>query len=159
MRYLATILIISGALVSFGQKEKSKRDQTINTIIGKWIYSDGYIKGDKAVKFDSNPLLDSISFNSDMTFSYSYESRELGKLRVTGIWEIDSKGTVIKFMNRVAKPSVPGTALDFNRKFKLIGLTKLRMEEEIEIAPHPNPHEQVGKVGQETMVLNYTRTK
>lgn len=160
MKYLTILIMISGSLFCYGQnKALKKREELITKIIGNWTFSDGYVKGDKSVEIDSNPILDSITFNPDMTFKYSCEYKERGKLKVTGIWDIDSNGTTIKFMNRVASPTVPGAALDFNRKFKLIGSTKLRIEEEFELVPHPNPDQQVGKAGREIMILNYTKTE
>ncbi len=33
------------------------------------------------------------------------------------------------------------------------------MEEEFEFVPQPNPDQQVGKVGGETMILNYKKTE
>jgi len=160
MRYLTTTLIILVSLNCYGQNEgQTKRDRIINLIVGNWTFSDGYEKGNRDVKVDNYPLLDSVTFNSDMTFKYIVEDSEYGKLRVTGTWDIDSKGKNIKFMNRLAHPPIPWTAVDFSRKFKLIGTTKLSIEEEFEIIPNPNPDQQVGKLGREIMILNYIRTQ
>jgi hypothetical protein len=160
MKYLVILIMISGSLFCNGQsKGFKKREELIGKVIGSWTYIDGHVKGDKSVEFDSNPTLDSITFNPDMTFQYSCEYKELGKLRVTGIWDIDPTGTIIKFMDRMALPTVPGTALDFSRKFKLIGSNKLRMEEEIELVPHPIPDQQVGKIGREIVIQNYIKTE
>ena len=160
MRYLTTSLAIFVSLVCFGQNEAlSKRDRTINSIVGAWVFDNGYEKGDKSVKIHSYPLFDSITFNSDMTFRYICKDSEHGKLQVSGNWDIDPKGKTIKIMNRMARPAITGTAADFQRKFKLSGTTELSIEEEFEIIPHPNPDQQVKKVGRETVILNYIRTK
>ncbi len=119
MKFSLTIILVSGVLFCFGQNQGlEKRNELINKLVGSWTFTDGYTKGDKSVTIDSNPTLDSIIFNSDMTFRYSCEYKDLGKLNVTGTWDIDPKGTTLKFMNRVSSPTVPGTALDFIRKFR-----------------------------------------
>lgn len=137
----------------------SRRDQVIHLIVGDWAFNGGYEKGNKKLTIERNPLLESITFNSNMTFKYVCQDSEYGKLQVTGNWDIGPKASTIKFMNRSTNPSTPITAIDFERRLRLVELNKFSIEDEFELVPHPDPAKQVGKVGRVKVIYNYVRTK
>jgi hypothetical protein len=156
---VAMTLIILGSAICYGQNARTKRERVINSIVGNWTFKDGYDKVNKDVEVDIWPLLDSITFNSDMTFEYKCQDTKYGNLRVTGTWDIDSTGEEIKFMNRISYPRTPENAIDFHRKFKLTRPTKLRIEEEgvdYEIPPDPI-NQRPGRVARTNIILNYSR--